>query len=64
MVAEKLDWKGLKIKKSVGNRKIIIGSERINNSPYFGRSVKQMPPQLEKHSYNFSNNIVVVGWRG
>jgi hypothetical protein len=23
-VAEKLDWKGLKIKKSVGNRKIIM----------------------------------------
>jgi hypothetical protein len=28
-VAEKLDWKGLKIKKSFGNRKI-IGSERVN----------------------------------
>jgi hypothetical protein len=28
LVAEKLDWKGLKIKKSVGNRKI-IGSERV-----------------------------------
>jgi hypothetical protein len=26
-VAEKLDWKGLKIKKSVGNRKIIMSDE-------------------------------------
>jgi hypothetical protein len=33
-VAEKLDWKGLKMKKSVGNRKIIIGSERVNNMEY------------------------------
>jgi hypothetical protein len=33
-VAEKLDWKGLKIKKSVGNRKIIMSDEvrhRIGN---------------------------------
>jgi hypothetical protein len=35
-VVEKLDWKGLKVKKSVGNRKIVmssrsdIGSERVN----------------------------------
>jgi hypothetical protein len=27
LVAEKLDWKGLKIKKSVGNRKIIMSDE-------------------------------------
>jgi hypothetical protein len=26
-VAEKVDWKGLKIKKSVGNRKIIMSEE-------------------------------------
>jgi hypothetical protein len=26
-VAEKLDWKGLKIKKSVGNSKIIMSDE-------------------------------------
>jgi hypothetical protein len=26
-VTEKLDWKGLKIKKSIGNRKIIITDE-------------------------------------
>jgi hypothetical protein len=26
-VAEKLDWKGLKIKKSVGNRKMIMSNE-------------------------------------
>jgi hypothetical protein len=26
-VAEKWDWKGLKIKKSVGNRKIIMSGE-------------------------------------
>jgi hypothetical protein len=26
-VAEKLDWKGLKIKKSVGDRKIMISNE-------------------------------------
>jgi hypothetical protein len=26
-VAEKLDWKGLKIKKSVGNRKILMSDE-------------------------------------
>jgi hypothetical protein len=26
-VAEKLDWKGLKIKKNIGNRKIIMSYE-------------------------------------
>jgi hypothetical protein len=30
-VAEKLDWKGLKIKKIVGNRKIIMSTERVNS---------------------------------
>jgi hypothetical protein len=36
-VAEKLDWKGLKIKKSVGNRKIIVSDEvrhRVGKGQY------------------------------
>jgi hypothetical protein len=34
-VAEKLDWKGLKIKKRAGNRKIIMSGEvRRYDSPF------------------------------
>jgi hypothetical protein len=34
-----LDWEGLKIKKSVGNR-IIIASERVKENPYGSLNVE------------------------
>jgi hypothetical protein len=58
-VAEKLHWKGLKIKKSVGNRKIVmsisdIGPERINSlTPELNPSAQRFLPRDFNGNFNF-----------
>jgi hypothetical protein len=61
-VAEKLDWKGLKIKKSVGNRK--IGLERVKIKKSVGNRkiglerVKDQEKRREEENHNVGRSDV------